>query len=126
MNRIKAAINIPLLTAGVLTAMQAAAQVYNGGGIDEGLDEADNVTGLNTANPRLAIINILKAVLNFLALIAVVMIIVAGFYLVLSMGNEEQKDKAKRIIIYTLIGLVVILFARIIVSLVTVWLASQV
>ncbi len=107
-------------------AMSAAAQVFDGGGIDAGLGPASNVTGIATESPRMVVLNILAAVLNYLALIAVAMVILAGFYLVLSLGEDEQKDKAKKIIQYTLIGLVVILFSRVIVALVTVWLADQI
>lgn len=104
----------------------ATAQVFNGGGVQEGLGQAGAVTGVASDNPREAIIRIIAAVLDFVALLAVAMIIIAGFYLILSMGNEERKEKAKKIILYTLLGLVVILFSRVIVSLITVWLASQV
>lgn len=70
--------------------------------------------------------NIIIAVLNFLALIAVAVVIIAGIRLILSQGEEEPKEKAKKTIIYALIGLVVVLFARVIVGLVTVYLAEQV
>lgn len=72
----------------------------------------------DAGDAREVVVDIIKRVLNFLALIAVVMVIIAGFYLVLSLGNDEQKDKAKKIILYTLIGLVIILFSRVIVELV--------
>ncbi len=62
---------------------------------------------------------IVREILNYLALIATITVIIAGFYLVLSLGNEEGKEKAKKIVMYTLIGLVVILFARIIVGFIT-------
>lgn len=111
-----------------LSAMlpQASAQVFNGGGVTAGLDQAGGVTGVSTGDPRSVIVRILEEILNFAALLAVLMVIAAGFYLVMSMGNDEQKEKAKKIIYYTLIGLVVILFSRVIVSFVTVWLPSQV
>lgn len=75
---------------------------------------------------RGTVIAILEAVLNFLALIAVVVIVIAGIRLILSQGEDEQKDKAKKTILYSIIGLVVVLFARVIVSLVTVYLAEEV
>lgn len=109
-----------------LPAAAATAQVFNGGGVQEGIDQASEVTGVTEDNPRTVIINVIRAVLDFTALLAVAMIILAGFYLVLSFGNDENKEKAKKIILYTVIGLLVILFARVIVSLITVWLASQV
>ncbi len=75
---------------------------------------------------RDVITNILTAVLNFLALIAVVVIVIAGIRLIVSQGEDEAKDKAKKTIFYALAGLVIVLFARVIVSLVTVYLAQQV
>lgn len=107
-------------------ANNVAAQVFNGGGVDAGLSEAEGVTGIADGDPRTVIIRILTTVLDFLALFAMIMIIIAGFYLVFSFGDDDNKEKAKKIIYYTLIGLVVILFSRVIVSLVTVWLAEQV
>ena len=75
---------------------------------------------------RTIIVDFLNAILNFLALIAVVIIVIAGIRLILSQGEDEQKDKAKKTILYAIVGLVVVLFARVIVSLVTVYLANQV
>jgi hypothetical protein len=102
------------------------AQVFDGGGVDAGLDQAAGVTGVATGNPRMVVVRVLATILNFLGLIATIMIIIAGFYLVLSLGNEESKEKAKKIILYTLIGLFIILVSRIIVSIITKWIASQV
>ncbi len=89
--------------------------------------ENPDVGGLPDAtDPRAVIIKILAAVLNFLALIAVVVIVIAGIRLIVSQGEDEAKDKAKKTIFYALAGLVIVLFARVIVSLVTVYLAGQV
>lgn len=104
----------------------ATAQVFNGGGVDAGLGAAEGVVGVSSDDPRQVIIRVLEAVLNYAALFAVIMIIAAGFYMVLSFGSDDKKEKAKKIVYYTVIGLIVILFSRIIVSLVTVWLPSQV
>jgi type IV secretory pathway VirB2 component (pilin) len=74
---------------------------------------------------RTIITDILQAVLNFLGLIAVIVIIIAGIRLIVSQGEDEQKDKAKKTILYAIVGLVVVLFAKVIVSLVTVYLAGE-
>lgn len=104
----------------------AYAQIFDGPGLESGIDIADGVVDLPSAdNPRAIIINFIEAVLDFASLLAVIMIIIAGFYLVLSLGEDEKKDKAKKIIIYTLIGLTVLLLARVIVGLITVFLAGE-
>ena len=57
-------------------------------------------------------------VITYIALaVAPLMIIIAGVLFVTSGGNPQQIDTAKRLIIWTLIGLVVILLARGIVEL---------
>lgn len=118
---------ISAICTGMYTFAQTAhAQIFNGGGIQQGVDAAGGITGVSGGSPREVIINIIATALEFTALLAVVMIIIAGFYLILSVGNEEGKEKAKKIIYYTIIGLLVILFSRMIVSLITVWLAGEI
>lgn len=75
--------------------------------------------GAGSAGIRLAVLNALKFVLNFLALLAVIFIVVAGIRLIVSQGEDEQKDKAKKTILYVIVGLLVVLFARVIVGLFT-------
>lgn len=99
----------------------AFAQQPFGGSDVPGLPNATDPSGI-----RRIITTILTTVLNFLALIAVVVVIIAGIRLIVSQGEEEAKEKAKKTILYALAGLVIVLFARVIVSLVTEYLASQV
>ncbi|PIP65188.1 hypothetical protein COW95_03065 [Candidatus Peregrinibacteria bacterium CG22_combo_CG10-13_8_21_14_all_49_11] len=68
---------------------------------------------------RSTITNILNQVLNFLALIAAVVIVIAGIRLIISQGDETQKETAKKTITYAIIGLLIILFAKAIVLFVT-------
>ncbi len=82
--------------------------------------------GTGVGGIRDIIEQIIVAVLNFLALIAVVVVIIAGIRLIVSQGNDEEKDKAKKAIFYALAGLVIVLFARVIVGLVTSYLAESV
>ena len=99
--------------------------VFNGGSLNEGVNHAKNIGGLTRSDLREAILNVLLFVLNFLALAAVVVIVIAGIYLIVGQGSEESKDKAKKMIFYVIVGLVVILFARVIVGLV-IFLANSV
>ncbi|OGJ54962.1 hypothetical protein A3D11_02670 [Candidatus Peribacteria bacterium RIFCSPHIGHO2_02_FULL_49_16] len=68
---------------------------------------------------RATVTSILSQVLNFLALLAAVVIVIAGIRLIISQGEEEQKEKAKKTITYAIIGLLVILFAKAIVLFIT-------
>ena len=70
-------------------------------------------------NIRSTAIDVIKKVLNFMALIAVIFIVIAGIRLVISQGEEGEKDKAKKTIIYVVVGLIVVLLAKVVVSWVT-------
>jgi hypothetical protein len=70
------------------------------------------------------IVSALTFVLNFLALLAVIFIVVAGIRLIVSQGEQDAKDKAKKTIIYVIIGLLVIVFARVIVGFFTTTVAA--
>lgn len=54
------------------------------------------------------ILQILNAVLTVVAVIAAAAIIYAGILLISDMGDEENVEKAKKIILYAVIGLIVI------------------
>ena len=54
-------------------------------------------------------VTIVSAILEYLALIAVAVVIYAGFLMVINFGNEEQFTKGKTLIYRALIGLVIIL-----------------
>lgn len=80
-----------------------------------GLESATGV-GLPQADLRIAIINIIRFILGFLGLVAVIIIMWAG-YLWLTAGGEVAKiDKAKKTLISAVIGLVIILSAFVIAS----------
>jgi len=71
---------------------------------------------LGASDLKGAIASVMRTVLDFIALIAVVMIVVAGIRYIISAGEESEKDKAKKMIIYVVIGLLIILVARAIVT----------
>jgi len=109
-----AVIALSFLTAH-LPANQPAlsAAVYSGQGIDQGMGE---ISGIESGDPRDVISSIVTKILGYVALIAVVMIIIAGLYLILGMGSDSAKDTAKKIVLYTIIGLLLILLAEVIVQ----------
>ena len=62
------------------------------------------------------------AVVNFLfqisLIVAPLFIIIAGFYFVTAAGDPQKIETAKRIIIYTLIGLIIIIASKGIIALI--------
>lgn len=73
---------------------------------------ADSYSGITTLTGlREAILNWVNFALGFLALIAMIALIYAGFLYVTSMGEDDQAGKAKKIIIYVVIGIIIILLA---------------
>ena len=63
---------------------------------------------------RVIVVDIIRFVLGLLGIIAVVLILYAGFKWMLSRGNEEEISDAKKILIGGVIGLAIILSAYII------------
>ena len=76
-----------------------------------GIGNIPDPVGTGQSDIRATVIGVIQKVLSFMALIAVVLIIVAGIRLVISQGEEGEKDKAKKTIIYVIVGLVVIALA---------------
>ncbi len=83
-------------------------------------------TATNESDIRQIILRALTFVLDFLALIAVVFIIIAGIRLIVSQGEDEEKNKAKKTILYVIVGLLVVLFARVIVGFFTSTVSQQI
>lgn len=84
--------------------------------IFEGLTHASGITGLAQGSIRGTILRIVATILTYLALLAVIMIIAAGIYLIFGFGNEEVKERVKRVLIYTVVGLIIVAVSRIIVA----------
>lgn len=74
------------------------------------------VSASGTAEIREGILSVLDVILGFMALIAVIVVVIAGIRLVISQGEEQEKDKAKKTIFYAIVGLVIILFAQAIIG----------
>ena len=100
-----------LILTGVLAPAVAFAQF--GGPMP---DIAGTPNALSNQGIRDLVLRMLTFVLDFLALAAVVFIVIAGIRLIVSQGNDEAKDKAKKIILYVIVGLLIVLFARVIVG----------
>lgn len=85
-------------------------------GLEEGLRQAQQRVGLNAAgDAEDTIVDIVARILDFVGLAAVIVIIIAGIMLIVGMGSEDSRDRAKRIVLYTIIGLFLIILSRVIV-----------
>ncbi len=65
---------------------------------------------------KVIIVRGIKYVLDLVLILGVVFVIVAGVRLIFSGGDEGSKDKAKQTIIYVIVGIIVIVMARVIVN----------
>lgn len=103
---------------GALAALytKTLAQVYSGGGVKAGVGEASGIGGVAGGDIRSVTVGILKNVVGYTALVAVVVIVIAGIMLLVAGSNDSMRDKAKKIIIYALIGMLVIGLASAIVG----------
>lgn len=106
---------VTLVLASILPFL-AHAQVYSGGGLSQGISDASGLGGIsNISSISEIIIKIILFILDIALLLAVAVVIIAGIYLITSNGDEGQRDKAKKIIYYAIIGIIVILLSRVIV-----------
>ncbi|MBI2985015.1 MAG: hypothetical protein HYY50_05335 [Candidatus Kerfeldbacteria bacterium] len=75
------------------------------------IESVGELIGLGEADLREVVINVIRFVLGFMTLVAVVFIIYGGFVWLTAGGNEDRIEKAKKIISAAVIGLIVILLA---------------
>ncbi|MBI2634427.1 hypothetical protein HYW82_02010 [Candidatus Peregrinibacteria bacterium] len=80
-------------------------------------DQPEGIRGATDGetDARALVLQIIDYFLGFLGLIAVIMVIYGGVTYVISAGNDEAIGNAKKIIMYALIGIVVILLSFVIV-----------
>ncbi|MFH1111779.1 MAG: TrbC/VirB2 family protein, partial [Patescibacteria group bacterium] len=76
-----------------------------------GLEEFSGNSNLGNTDLIPAVANIINILLGFLGVIAIVIIIIAGFKWMTAAGNEEQISSAKKMLGAGIIGLVIILAA---------------
>lgn len=105
------------LTALLPQRLFAAGAVYGGDGVAAGISSASSLTG-GSGDIRETVLGVVNEVLGYMAAFAVAGIIVAGFYLILGGSTDEGRDRARKIVLYVVLGLFVILLARTIVEIV--------
>ena len=88
-----------LISAGLFSVNFVFAQ-----NLDVGINEINNAIVLSDTDPRIIIARIINIALLFLGVIAVGLIIYAGFLWMTSGGNEDKIDKAKNTLKNAIIG----------------------
>lgn len=95
---------------------------------DIGMNEAANIGLPNAGNRdiKTLLVDIVRYLLSFLGLVAVVIIMYAGWLWMTSGGNQQQLEKAKKTLINAVIGLIIIILSFVIVSWVANWIAGTI
>jgi len=73
--------------------------------------EIESEIGLGSTDPRIMVAKVIRIALGFLGIIALVLIIYAGWLWMSSEGNEEKVAQAKKVLKNAIIGLIIILSA---------------
>ncbi|MBD3281831.1 hypothetical protein GF391_03735 [Candidatus Uhrbacteria bacterium] len=81
------------------------------GPIDIGQEALSDWLNLTEKDPRLIAAELINVIIGFLSLIFVILILHAGFLFMISGGNKEKTDYAKRAIGNAIIGLIIVLSA---------------
>lgn len=81
---------------------QDATDYFDPGGVIGG-------SGLPTDSPVAVTLNIISAFLGVIGLIALIIIIYAGFTIMTSAGNTEKVEKGKQMLTWAVIGIIIIL-----------------
>lgn len=99
-----------------MSAVASAQSGFLGGGASESVPTAVLEGTGGQGSLRALALTIINFFLGFLGLIAVIMIIYAGVLYVTAAGAEDQTGKAKKIIMYAIIGLLIVLLSWAIVN----------
>ena len=95
----------------LLEPMHTLAAEFTGGNVESGLAAAEGIRVGGNSDLRATVVTVMQAVLSLMGIIAVLVIVIAGIMLVVGGGSDESRQKTLKIIIYTLVGLIVILLA---------------
>ena len=92
-------------------ALAPAVQAQRGEEISRTCTDWQIEQGLCEPGLRQLVLGIINWILLFLGLVATAFLIYGGFMYITSSGNEQNVDKAKKIIMYAVVGIVIILLA---------------
>lgn len=100
---------LPLLLVPKVTFAQALGQEELFGGVAP--EEFASQAGLGSADLPTTIASIIRTIMGFLGIIAVVIILFGGFKWMTAGGSEDKVKEAKKLIIQGVIGLVIVISA---------------
>ncbi len=85
-----------------------------------GLRDMFGTGGLNNSNDLFHFIAaLIQILLLFAGAIAVVFVIIGGYYYITAQGNEEQVEKGKKTLINAIIGIVVVILSYAIINVIS-------
>lgn len=117
-------ISVGLLTVVVLSIFALPVLVSAQGNLNLGLEDAAQI-GLGQRDLKESINAIIQIILSFLGILAVIIILWGGFIWMTAAGDEGKVDKAKKLIISGIVGIVIILSAYIIANFVITQVGEQ-
>jgi len=115
---VKLAIGFMLAAFVVFGVFAVTAYAQNTAGLTSGETgiQYGEYTGLTGTDIRITIANIIRVALGFLGMLAILLILYAGFIWMTAAGSEERVQRAKQILTSAVIGLVIIIAAFAVVS----------
>ncbi len=105
------------LGAAIIPAVARAA-TFGGGSIQDGLPLAEAIRTGNSTDIRTAVLTMLFQVLRAVGTIAVVVLVIAGIMLVIGGYSDETRERVKKIVLYTILGLLLIIVSSTLVALI--------
>lgn len=114
--------HLPIIVLLALTVMVVIALQNSGAlraSVQDGLTWISGSVDVPTGDPREEVTDAVRLVITFLALAAVITIISAGIFFIVGLGSDTSIQRGKKIILYTILGLAIVFFARLIVAFLT-------
>lgn len=106
---------VALIVFSQMSEESLLASVFGGGGLTDGLDAAKQEvsgSGVRTDGDLIdSILAIINFTIDFVAIFALVAFVVSGFIFILGFGSDQANQRAKKIMIWAAVGLLVILFS---------------
>lgn len=105
------ALNLLAVPALTLSVSPVKAANLNLWGENYNANDFQTETGLGQRDPRAIVASVIRIILGFLGIVAVIIILLGGFKWMTAGGNEDKVAEARKLIVSGVIGLVIILAA---------------